>query len=156
MAELEFRIEVLTGSYDAFGMVLDLLSRHAPFADSPLSQLSGTVRKQLRLGRQVAALSPSDELLAYAGWVPTLRASAELWVESRGPLKILEDGFDALAMTIVVSTQPLVTKALLRRAREMNPDARWYFKRAYGDQLRVSRKQSLFDRVRRNEDSTER
>ena len=154
MTGKDFRIEVLGGSYDAFGMVLDLLSRHPPFADSPLEHLAKTVRKQLRLGRNVAALSPQDDLVAYAGWVPALRASAELWVEGRGPLEILEQGSDALAMTIVVSTQPTVTTAMLRRARELNPDMHWYFKRAYGDQLRGSRKQALFDRAGRGDDST--
>ena len=155
VAEREFRIEVLNSSYDAFGMVLDLLSRHAPFADSPLDQMAKTVRKQLRLGRQLGALSPSDELVAYAGWVPALRASAELWVEGRGPLRVLEEGYDAMAMTIVVSTQPTVTKALMRRAREMNPSMQWYFKRAYGGQLRAPRKQALFDRTTGGGDSTE-
>jgi hypothetical protein len=153
MAELEYRIEVLSGSYDAFGMVLDLLSRYPPFADSPLEQLARTIRKQLRLGRQVAALSPADELIAYAGWVPALRASAELWVEDRGPLRILEEGYDAMAMTIVVSTQPTVTKALMRRARDLNPQMRWYFKRAYDGKLRSPRKQTLFDSARGGDDS---
>jgi hypothetical protein len=153
-AELEYRIEVLNGSYEAFGMVLDLLSRHPPFADSPLDQMSKTIRKQLRLGRQVAALSPSNDLIAYAGWVPSLRASAELWVEDRGPLKVLDEGYDAMAMTIVVSTQPTVTKALMRRARDLNPDMQWYFKRAYGRKLRAARKQSLFDRATGGDDQT--
>lgn len=154
MKQAEYRIEVLGGSYESFGMVLDLLSRHPPFADSPLEQLAKTVRKQLRQGRNVAALSPTNDLVAYAGWVPALQASAELWVEGKGPLQILEKGSDALAMTIVVSTQPTVTTAMLRKARELNPDMRWYFKRAYGDQLRVSRKQALFDRAGRGDDST--
>jgi hypothetical protein len=154
MGEIEFRIEVLNSSYDAFGMVLDLLSRHAPFADSPLDHMAKAVRKQLRLGRQLAALSPGDELVAYAGWVPSLRASAELWVEDRGPLKVIDKGYDAMAMTIVVSTQSTVTKALMRRARDMNPDMQWYFKRAYGGQLRAPRKQALFDRTTGSDDST--
>ena len=96
MTGKDFRIEVLGGSYDAFGMVLDLLSRHPPFADSPLDQLAKTLRKQLRQGRNVAALSLKDDLVAYAGWVPALRASAELWVEGKGPLEIVEKGSDAL------------------------------------------------------------
>lgn len=149
-----YRIESLTGSYEAFGMVLDLLSRHAPFADSPLSQLAATVRKQLRTGRQVAAISPGNDLLAYAGWVPTTRASAELWVAEIGPLSIVNDGQDAMAMTIVVSTRASITAALMRRARDLNPNMKWYFKRSYDGQLRPARKQSLQDKSRRGDDST--
>lgn len=151
-AQPDYRVEVLNNSYEAFGMVLDLLSNHPPFADSPLDQMAKTIRKQLRLGRQVAALSPGNDLIAYAGWVPSLRASAELWVEGRGPLKTLDTGYDAMAMTIVVSTQSAVTKALMRRARDLNPEMHWYFKRAYGGQLRAARKQSLFDRTTGGDD----
>jgi hypothetical protein len=150
----DYRIEVLTGSFEAFGMVLDLLSRHTPFADWPLSRLGKSIRRQLRQGRQVAALSPSNELIAYAGWTPTLRASAELWIEDRGPLKVLENGYDAMAMTIVVSPQPGVAKALMRKARELNPDMRWFFKRSYAHQLRGSRKIALFDSTARSKDSS--
>lgn len=155
MDKPQYRIERLSGSYESLGMVLDLLARHPPFSDSPLNQLAQTVRKQLKSGRQVAALSPSNDLLAYAGWVPTLRASAELWVEDRGPLAVLSKGHDAMAMTIVVSAQPAVTAALLRRARDLNPDMRWYFKRSYGGQLRAPRKQALQDKSHRGEDSNE-
>lgn len=153
MDKPEYRIESLTGSYEAFGMVFDLLSRHPPFADSPLAQLAQPIRRQLRTGRQVAAVSADNELLAYAGWVPTTRANAELWVADIGPLSIVDDGQDAMAMTIVVSTHPGVTAALIRRARDLNPDVKWYFKRSYGAQLRPSRKQSLQDKSLRRDDS---
>lgn len=154
MDKPDYRIESLTGSYEAFGMVLDLLSRHAPFGDSPLVQLAQTVRRQLRTGRQVAAISADNNLLAYAGWVPTTQASAELWVAEIGPLSIVNEGQDAMAMTIVVSTQASVTAALIRRARDLNPDVKWYFKRSYGAQLRPSRKRSLRDKSRRGDDSS--
>lgn len=155
MDSTEYRIEALSGSFEAFGMVLDLLSRYPPFSDWPLSRLSKSIRTQLRQQRQLGALSSSNELIAYAGWTPTLQASAELWIEDRGPLKILERGHDAMAMTIVVSTRSSVTKALMRRARELNPEMRWFFKRSYGGQLRAPRKAVLFDRSQRGDDSTE-
>lgn len=154
MDTTEYRIEVLSGSFEAFGMVMDLMSHHAPFADWPLSRLAKAIRRQLRQGRQIGALSPSNELIAYAGWTPTLQASAELWVADRGPLKVLERGFDAMAMTIVVSPQPGVAKALMRKARDLNPGARWFFKRSYAHQLRIPRKTVLFDRTGRQKDSS--
>ena len=148
--DLKYRIVVLDSSYAAFGLVLALLSRHPPFSDATLAQMSKTVRKQLRLSRNAAALSPNGKLLAYAGWVTTLRASAELWVADQGPLQIVEDKSDALAMTIVVSESTSVTKALMRRAREMNPNMNWYFKRSYSGQFRVPRKTGLIDRTDRS------
>ena len=90
-------------------------------------------------------------MLAYAGWVTTLRASAELWVAGQGPLKVVEGESDALAMTVVVSESQSVTKALMRRAREMNPNKNWYFKRSYSGQFRAPRKQGLFDRTDRGD-----
>ena len=144
--EPAYRIEVLRPSFDSFGLVLDLLSRHPPFAEWPLERLAKAIRKQLRLGQQIAALSPGDDLLAYAGWVPSLQASAELWMENRGPLQMLDQGGDARAVTIFVSTQPIVTKAMVRHARALAPDIRWYFKRTYGDKLRVPRKDTVRNR----------
>lgn len=155
MDAAEYRIEMLPGSFEAFGMVLDLLARHPPFSDWPLSRLGPPIRTQLRQQRQLAALTTTNELIAYAGWTPTLRASAELWIENRGPLRVLESGHDAMAMTIVVSTEASVTKALMRHARDLNPGARWFFKRSYGQQLREPRKAALFDRAVLGDDSPE-
>jgi hypothetical protein len=138
-----FRIVTLNPTYDAYGMVLELLSRHAPFSEFRLSQISESVRAQLKGARHVAALSPDNELVGFAGWAYTLAASAELWVEGRGPLKILDKGYDALAMTIVVSTLPAATSAMMRHSRSLHPGLRGYFKRSYDGQLRDSRKQSV-------------
>jgi hypothetical protein len=139
----QFRVETLNATYDAYGMVLGLLSRHAPFSEFRLNQISATIRAQLKRGHHVAALTPDNDLVGYAGWVYTLGASAELWVEDRGPLKILEKDYDALAMTIVVSEVPSAASAMMRRCRALNPGLRGYFKRSYDGQLRVARKQSV-------------
>ena len=141
-----YRIVPLDGSYSSMGMVLSLLSRHPPFSDSRLDHIAMTIGKQLRGGRNVAAVSPQSELLGYVGWVPTLRASAELWMEGRGPLKILEQNSDAVAITIVVSESPSITKALIRGARDLSPNMRWFFKRSYGGQFRAPRKQAVLNR----------
>lgn len=138
-----FRVETLNPTYDAYGMVLDLLSRNAPFSEFRLSQISATIRSQLKGGRHVAALTPDNELVGFAGWVYTLQAIAELWVEGRGPLKIVDKGYDAAAMTVVVSTIPAATSAMIRHSRVLHPGLRAYFKRSYDGQLREPRKQSV-------------
>jgi hypothetical protein len=140
---MPLRIEQLNATYDAYGMVLGLLSRHAPFSEFRLSEISATIRVQLKRGQHVAAVTPENELVGYAGWVYTLQASAELWVDGRGPLQILEKNHDALAMTIVVSEVPAAVSAMMRRCRALNPGLRGYFKRSYDGQLRAPRKQSV-------------
>jgi hypothetical protein len=138
-----FRIETLDATFEAYGAVLDLLSRHAPFSEFRLNQIGTTIRAQLKQKLHVAALSPKNELVAYAGWVHTLQASAGLWVAGSGPLQVVEKNHDALAMTVVVSEVPAAVTAMMRRCRELNPGLRGYFKRSYDGQLRSPRKQSV-------------
>lgn len=138
-----FRVEQLPATYDAFGMVLELLSRHAPFSDFKLAEIGDTIRAQLKSGRHVAALTPENELVGFAGWAYTLQAIAELWVEGRGPLKIIEKDYDAVALTVVVSASPSATRAMMRQSRALNPGMRGYFKRSYDGQMRQPRKQSV-------------
>jgi hypothetical protein len=140
---LSLRIEQLNPTYDAYGMVLDLLSRHAPFAEFRLNQIGTAIREQLKKGQHVAALTPDNELAGYTGWVFTLAASAELWMRDRGTLKVVSKNHDAFAVTIVVSTDPKATAAMIRRCKALNPGLRGYFKRSYDGELRPSRKQSL-------------
>lgn len=58
-----------------------------PFSDGPLAATAKTVRQQIRHGRYVAAITGQGDIIGYIGWVPTLRVSAELWIDDRGPLQ---------------------------------------------------------------------
>jgi hemolysin-activating ACP:hemolysin acyltransferase len=138
-----FRVTTLDPTFDAYGMVLELLARNPPFSDFKLAHISATIRSQLKGARHVAALTPDNELVGFAGWAYTLRAIAEVWVEGRGPLRTIEKDYDALAMTVVVSTIPAATSAMIRHSRALHPGLRGYFKRSYDGQLREPRKQSI-------------
>ena len=139
-----FRITTLDRSFDALGLVLDALSREMPFSQYPAHKLVEAVRSQLSKGYQVAALGQDNELLGYAGWIPTLRASAELWVADRGALKVVSDqSFDAVALTIVVSRNRAVTSALMRTARLRYPGLQVFFKRDYDLSLRSPKRQTV-------------
>lgn len=124
------KILTLGLSVGAFGLVMDRLSSAAPFSRYPAARLAQVVRSQLSSGRNLAALDAGERLVGYIGWIATLQASADLWLEDRGPLVVARDGaFDAVALTVAVSSRREVTSRLLRAAREANPGVKVYFKR---------------------------
>jgi hypothetical protein len=140
----ETRIVRLNASFDAFGMVMDLLCRTPPFAEFPAARLATTVRHQLGKGFHLAALTEGDQLVGYAGWTPTLKASAEAWLENRGSLKVLDSAkADAIALTTVVCRSRPVTNRLMRAAREAHPGVQVFFKRGYDGEVRAAKKQTV-------------
>jgi hypothetical protein len=140
------KIVHLSGSYEAFGMVMDYLSRSELYTGFELGNLSKAIRRQLRLGHHVAAVL-GDQMVGYAGWLITSREIAEAWKEGKGVLKTDPNGkADAAALTIVAVTDPRATPGLIRRARQLNPGTRVYFKREYQDAaLRGARKASVLN-----------
>ncbi len=135
------RIQPLGPTYAAYGAVLDLLTRYAPFAGFRLDQASAIIRAQLKSGNHVAVFTPDDRLVGYLGWVYTSTAAAELWMKDLGELEATPNRGEALVVTVVVSTAPLATGMLLRRCRELHPGLRGYFQRLYAEQDRQPKKQ---------------
>lgn len=138
-----WRIVTLPPALDALGLVLSLLSKHPPFSRSDLKTMHDAVRYQLRYGLNVAAITPSGQIVGYAGWVRTREAQADLWLEDKASLKVMAEGHDAVALTVVVSVDPAVTRALIRQARRLNQGLRVFFKRAYTDETVLERKNSV-------------
>jgi len=136
----------MEASFDSLGRILDLLSQAAPFDQYPLVQIARVVRDQLRFGANVAVKNEQDALIGYAGWIHTSLAAGQLWVEDKGPLKVLAPGaHDAVALTIVLSREASATAALIRGARNLNPGVRVYFKRGYDNVLRMPKKISVLN-----------
>jgi hypothetical protein len=140
------KIVHLSGSYEAFGMVMDYLSRSEPYTGFELGNLSKAIRRQLRLGHHLAAML-GDQMVGYAGWLITSKEIAEAWREGKGLLKADPNGRrDAAALTIVAVTDTRATPGLIRRARQLNPGIRVYFKREYQEvALRGARKASVLN-----------
>ncbi|MDB5541562.1 MAG: hypothetical protein JWQ89_3289 [Devosia sp.] len=143
MTDAQIQITSLGPTFEAIGLVLDLLSRHPPFAEYRLARIGAAVRRQLELRQNVAAVDDAGRLVGYVGWSYALPASATLWVEDRGPLKVVPNRTEAVALTIVVSPQGDSIAAMVRQARLLNPGVRVYFKRSYGGDLRSPRKASI-------------
>lgn len=143
MTDAPFRIETLAASYGTLGAVLDLLSRHPPFAQYRLDRIAVAVRRQLDQGHNLAALAEDGRLFGYVGWAHALEASLENWVAGRGPLKLASRPTGAVALTVVISAGADCIPALIGEARRRNRGVRVYFKRTYGADLRVARKTSV-------------
>jgi hypothetical protein len=143
MTDPPLEIRSLGPSFDAMGRVLDLLSRHPPFAQYRLDRIGAAIRRQLASGSNVAAMERDGKLVGYAGWANALPASAQLWIEDRGPLEIVDQPMGAVALTIVASARTGAVALMIRRARALNPGVEVYFKRSYITGSKPPRKASL-------------
>ena len=136
----------LTRSFEAFGLVMDYLSRVAPFSSFELGKFGGIIRQQLAMGHNLAALDHRRELVGYAGWIHTSSVSAELWAMDQGALQHLDGkAHDAAALTVVAVSDPRATMRLMRGARELNKGVRVYFKRSYDGEVRGPKKASVLN-----------
>lgn len=123
------QIVQLAGTFEAFGMVIDFLSRTPPFADFETRTVANAVRHQLGDGQHLAAMA-GTRMVGYAGWMLTTEEIARAWAEARGELRrVPAERATAAALTIVAVTDPAVTRRLIRGARTLNPGKRAYFKR---------------------------
>jgi hypothetical protein len=138
----QFELMLLRHSYEAFGMVIDLLSRNLPFAKFEVGDLGAAVRLQLQLEHHVGAIF-EGRLIGYLGWLTTSPTVAEAWVAGAGPLTTESSG-SSVALTIVVGTDSKVIRALISNARQRNVGKRVYFKRAAGQG--TERKTSVLNR----------
>lgn len=137
-----FQITQMTGSFEAFGVTMDYLSRIEPFASYDLGNFSGAVRRQLTTGHHVAALA-GLRLVGYCGWMAASGVVAEAWVRDAGLLVPADEPADAVALTTVAADDRRILAALIRRARDLNPGIRVFFKREYADRPRRGRKASV-------------
>jgi hypothetical protein len=139
------RIVHLNASFEAFGIVMDYLSRSQPYDQFELGNFGQAIRRQLRNGHHLVAMS-GTAIVGYVGWMLTSQAIAEEWSHDRGVLKPDPEGKqDVAALTIVAVSDSRATTGLIRRARQINPRVRVYFKRQYQDKLRGARKASVLN-----------
>jgi hypothetical protein len=140
------RIVRLPRSLEAFGALVDFLSRTEPFARYDLGNFARALQHQLAHGNHVAAVA-GERIVGYCGWLPTTSAIAAAWVEDRGQLLPMTAGADAVVLTVVACNDRPLLARLVRRARGLNPGKRVYFKRQYADPARAARKSSVRNMV---------
>jgi hypothetical protein len=117
-----------------FAAVVDLVSRHRPFADYPFGVLVARLKRQLQQGAAVVALQ-DKRAVAYFGGVQVQEHEAQTWWEGRGatlPQPDWDNG-TAIVVTIVVSDLPKLLRPMARSFASFYPNHRGYWKRTYSD-----------------------
>lgn len=139
----EFRLVQLNGSFEAFGGAIDFLSGIEPFSRFDLGNFARAIRAQLLRENHVAAVA-GNRIVGYVGWLPTRLSVAELWMKNEGPLTPARNGdADAVVLTVVAATDKRAITPLIRKARDLNPQRRVFFKRDYEGQQKNPKKQSV-------------
>lgn len=133
----------LHGSFEAFGVVFDYLSRTDPFTRFEVGHFAAIIRQQLKRGYHLVAME-GQTIVGYVGWLLTTKDIGDLWQRDLGKLKpVTEEKCDAAALTVVSSSDRAVLLRLIRGARTLNPGKRVYFKRQYDDERKGTRKASV-------------
>ncbi len=133
----------LHGSFEAFGVVFDYLSRTDPFTRFEVGHFSAIIRQQLKRGYHLVAME-GPTVVGYVGWLLTTREIGDLWQKNLGKLTpVVEEKSNSAALTVVASRDRAVLLRLIRGARALNPGKRVYFKREYEDEGKPTRKASV-------------
>jgi hypothetical protein len=143
-----FKIQKMGPSFEAFGALVDFLSRRPPFAGYEFGAFCRALRAQVLRGQHVCAIGDSG-LVGYCGWLPTTQPIAEAWLRGEGKLTSppKSQEADAVALTVVAADENGAVLPLIRASRNLNPNRRVYFKRSYPDRLGANRKSSVLNQV---------
>jgi len=138
----------LHGSFEAFGVVFDYLSRTDPFTRFQVGHFASIIRQQLKMGHHLVAMD-GKTVAGYVGWILTSKEIGDRWQKDLGKLTPVAEGkADSAALTVVASRDRSMLLRLIRGARTLNPGKRVYFKREYDDAGKSTRKASVGNVVR--------
>lgn len=133
----------LHGSFEAFGVVFDYLSKTDPFTRFQVGHFSSVIRQQLKTGHHLVAMD-GPTAVGYVGWILTTKEIGDNWQKTDGKLTPVAEGkADSAALTVVASRDRSILLRLIRGARTLNPGKRVYFKREYDGEGRSTRKSSV-------------
>ena len=133
----------------AFGMAVDLLRLHKPFADFKFGRLASVIRTQIRRNHFVFTFRGSKPV-GYAGWALCSHDIAKAWIERRYVPKY-EDclrGEYWVGITFYAENRE-VTFFQSRYCRKLYPNAKVAFLRDYGGVRR--RMTETVNRIRSDE-----
>ena len=133
----------LHGSFEAFGVVFDYLSRTDPFTRFEVGHFSSIIRQQLKTAHHLVAMD-GKTIVGYVGWILTTKEIGDLWQKANGKLTPVAEGkANSAALTVVASRDRSILFRLIRGARTLNPGKRVYFKREYDNEGKSTRKSSV-------------
>ena len=144
----ECRLLQLPASAESFWAVIEFLSQDkAVFDKAQAGRLVPVVRHQVERRFHACAVR-GKALVGYCGWVLMTREIGEQWlrgeVESQIPF-VPPERADAAALTIVRVLEPKLVLPLIRRARELNPGKRVFFRRDYEGSQKPQKKATVLN-----------
>lgn len=141
----DYRVCKFVANAEAFGAVIDFLSRVKPFSEHRVGMLVSAVRDQLRLQHHVCAVR-GNNLIGYCGWVLITQELGERWLREQVSLApVPDDRADAATLTIVCANEPKVLRRLIRACRDLNPGKRVFFRRDYSEGRKAARQTAVLN-----------
>ena len=121
-----FQFRRFTPSFEALGIVVDFLSREAPYDAFHAGNFVTALKYQLAHGHHVCGFR-GETLVGYCGWLPISQELGTLWVQGKAELApVPPDRADAIALTAIRVDDPKVLRPLIRASRKL-----LYGKRAF-------------------------
>jgi hypothetical protein len=140
-----FEIRRFTPSFEALGIVVDFLSRKAPFDQFRAGHLVTALKHQIAQGYHVCGFR-GEVLVGYCGWLQITRELGELWLLDQAELKpVPPERADAVALTLVRVDEPAAVRPLIRACRRLEPAKRVFFRRDYANRLHATRRNTVMN-----------
>jgi len=125
-----YEMRRFTPSFEALGIVIDFLSRKAPFDQFRAGHLVTALKHQIAQGHHVCAFR-GEVLVGYCGWLQVTCELGELWLLDQAELKpVPPERADAVALTLVRVDEPAAVRPLIRACRRLEPAKRVLCERA--------------------------
>jgi hypothetical protein len=143
----QFQFRRFAPSFEALGIVVDFLSREAPYDEFRAGKLVTALKHQVMHGHHVCAFR-GEKLVGYCGWLPISEELGTLWVAGKAELTpVPPDRADAVALTTIRVDDPKVLHPLIRACRKLHYGKRVFYlgRRLYAGQRSPQRRESIFN-----------
>ena len=122
-----FQFRRFTPSFEALGIIVDFLSREAPYDEFRAGKLVTALKHQVMHGHHVCAFR-GEQLVGYCGWLPISEELGTLWVAGKAELTpVPPDQTNALALTAIRADDPKVLPPLIRASRKLHYGKRVFY-----------------------------
>jgi hypothetical protein len=140
-----YEMRRFTPSFEALGIVVDFLSRKAPFDQFRAGHVVTALKHQIAQGHHVCAFR-GEVLVGYCGWLQVTCELGELWLLDQAELKpVPPERADAVALTLVRVDEPAAVRPLIRACRRLEPAKRVFFRRDYANGLQPTRRNTVMN-----------
>src|ERR1700716_756214 len=140
-----YQIRRFNPSFEAVGILVDFLSRKAPFDQFRAGPLVTALKYQVANGHHVSAFR-GETLIGYCGWLLIASPHGDRCLQDKADLTpVPPDRADAIALAIVRVDEPAAVRPLIRACRILEPGKRVFFKRDYVDGAHATRRNTVMN-----------